>query len=137
MDRSLLLGIVGSLSVFIVICSFILLSQPDFDEQLIVQVNRGIPAEELIPQIDKEAYDMRKDAKKQLDSRIMDRKYWGNGDLDDPHNLRSYVNIYEGDLEAINEYRKTRISFVKREITKEEFLNRARLYKYDMKLIKG
>lgn len=130
MDRSLLLGIIGGLSVFIIICPIILLLQPDFDEQLIVQVNRGVPAEELILQIDNETFYMQKNAKKRLDSKIMDSKYWGNGDLEDPCNFRAYVDQYESDTEAINGYKKIRVSFAKREITEEEFLNSISSYRY-------
>lgn len=129
MDRSLLLGIIGGLSVFIIICSFILLQQPDFDQQLIVQVNRGVPVEKLILQIDEDAFYMQVSAKKRLDSRIMDSRYWGNGDLEDPHNFRAYVDQYEADIGAIRGYKNIRVMFVKREITEGEFLQQASSYK--------
>lgn len=123
LDRGLLLGIVGGLTVFIAICSFILLNPSDFDEQLIMQVDRGVPAHELITQIDEETVHMQIKAKKRLDAVIMDRRFWGNGDLDSPDNYVYYVTDYETEMKLIKEYKNTRIRFAKREITKEEFLN--------------
>lgn len=123
-------------SVFVIICSFILLNPSDFDHQLILQVDHGVSAEVLIPQIDEKAFYMRKNAKHHLDSVIMDRRYWGNGDLANPEDLRAYVDQYRSYLNSIDEYRDIRIKFVKREISKEEFLNSARSTSYFVKLAK-
>lgn len=122
MDRSLFLGITSGVLVFIVACSFILLKPPDFDAQLILQVDRGVPESELIPQIEKESFRMDLKAKKYLYTTIMDRKYWGNGDLADPVEHMSHVDNYESQTRIIKEYKNLRTKFVRGEITKEEFL---------------
>ena len=66
---------------------------------------------------------MQINAKKRLNSAVMDRKFWGNGDLDSPENYEYYMTNYESEMKLIKEYKDIRIRFAKREITKEEFLN--------------
>ena len=113
----------GSLVVFIAISSFILLNHADFDEQLMEQVENGVPAQDLIKEIDEEAYYMQIAAKKRLDSKILDRKYWGNGELDSPLDYSFYVDSYESELKLIKEYKEYRVKYANREITREEFLS--------------
>lgn len=123
LDRSLLLGIICGLVVFIAISSYILLTHADFDEQLIEQVENGVPSQDLINEIDEEAYNMQVAAKKRLDSKILDRKYWGNGELDSPLDYSFYVDSYESELKLIKEYKEYRVKYANREITREEFLS--------------
>ena len=113
----------GSLVVFIAISSFILLNHADFDEQLMEQVENGVPAQDLIKEIDEEAYYMQIAAKKRLDSKILDRKYWGNGELDTPLDYSFYVDSYESELNLIKEYKEYRVKYANGEITREEFLS--------------
>lgn len=123
LDRSLLLKIICGLVVFIAISSYILLNHADFDEQLIEQVENGVPSQDLINEIDEEAYNMQVAAKKRLDSKILDRKYWGNGELDSPLDYSFYVDSYESELKLIKEYKEYRVKYANREITREEFLS--------------
>jgi len=123
LDRSLLLGIICGLVVFIATSSYILLNHADFDEQLIEQVENGVPSQDLINEIDEEAYNMQVAAKKRLDSKILDRKYWGNGELDSPLDYSFYVDSYESELKLIKEYKEYRVKYANREITREEFLS--------------
>lgn len=129
MDRSIYLGIMGGLVVFIAIFSFILLNHADFDEQLMEQVENGVPAQDLIKEIDEEAYYMQIAAKKRLDSKILDRKYWGNGELDTPLDYSFYVDNYQSELNLIKEYKEYRVKYANGEITREEFLSLIQNYR--------
>lgn len=122
LDRGILLGVIGGLIVFISILSFIIYNNSDFDDQLIKKVDNGIPAEKLIPQIDNETEKLKLKAKKRLESYVMDKKYWGTGELASPDDYQRYTLSYENDIKMISEYEKARKKFVKREITKKEFL---------------
>lgn len=119
----------GGLVVFIAIFSFILLNHADFDEQLMEQVENGVPAQDLIKEIDEEAYYMQIAAKKRLDSKILDRKYWGNGELDTPLDYSFYVDNYQSELNLIKEYKEYRVKYANGEITREEFLSLIQNYR--------
>ena len=54
MDKGTLLAIIGSLVVFVIILAVIFYMNSDFDQQLIEEVDKGVPADKLIPQINKE-----------------------------------------------------------------------------------
>lgn len=86
-------------------------------------MDNGVSADELTSQIDKENYYLQLKAKKRLNSIVLDKKNWGNGDLDPPDSYGSYVNDYKSDMNAIKEYKDIQIKFAKREITKEKFLS--------------
>lgn len=122
LERGTLLGLFGGLIVFICILSFIIYSNSDFDSLLIKQVDKGVSAEELIPQIDNETEKMQLNAKRRFKSIIMDRKYWGNGELASTNDYQSYTISYENDMKMISAYENVRKKFAKREITKEQFL---------------
>lgn len=121
LDRGTLLGIVGGSIVFICILSFIIYNNSDFDSLLIKQVDKGVSAEELIPQIDNETEKLKLKAKKRLESYVFDKKYWGNGELASPDDYQRFTQSYENDMKMITEYENARKKFVKREITKEQF----------------
>lgn len=129
MDKRALLGILGGLIVLVIILSFILYGNSDFDSQLIDQVDKGVPAEKLIPQIDKETQNMQTDAKRRFESVVMDRKYWGNGDLASPEDYQYYTTSYTIEMNAISNYDSARKKFARREITKEQFLEEIKVPK--------
>ncbi len=105
-----------------VILCFIIYSHSDFDEQLIHQVDEGVPAEKLVPQINKKTLDMQTNAKRRLVSVVMDKKYWGNGDLASPADYEYYITGYITEMDVILNYDNARKKFARREITKEQFL---------------
>ncbi len=123
MDRGALLGIVSSVAVFIIISSIIIYNHSSFDQKLIDQVEGGVPAEKLIPQIDEETENLKTVAETRLESVVMDRKFWGNGDLASPKEYQAYTLGYEFELRIISDYDTARKKFVRREITESEFLN--------------
>jgi len=122
LERGTLLGVIGGLIVFICIFSYIIYDHSDFDGQLIQQVDNGVPAEKLIPQINEETAKLQTSAKRRLESFIMDKKNWGNGDLVSPKEFSYNIQYYESEMKVISEYDGIRKKFAKREITKEQFL---------------
>jgi hypothetical protein len=117
LNKGAILGVFSGLIVFIVALVFILLVNSDFDQQLINQVNSGIPSEELIPQIDKETQKMNKNAEKRLASKTVQKNLVSQMDA------QSYVQDYKDEMKIISQYENARKKFAKREITKEQFLN--------------
>ncbi len=115
MDRTKLLIIIGGV-VLITILSFVLYDQ----------VEEGVPAEKLIPQIDRETENLKIQAKKRLEKAVMDRKYWGDGDLATSDDYNMYITSYEFEMKIIVDYENARKKFARREITKREFLSEIR-----------
>lgn len=123
MDKGILLGIIGGLAVFIVLVSFIIISNySDFDVQLIKQVDDGVPANELMLQIDKETENLKYKVRKRFESNVMDKKYWGNGNLASTNDYQYYSQNYQNEIKMINEYDNVRKKFAKKEISKDEFI---------------
>ncbi|MEN6592347.1 MAG: hypothetical protein ABFC12_03775 [Methanobacterium sp.] len=135
MDKGVLLGIVGGLSV-LVIFSFIIYGNSDFDVQLINQVNDGEQPSALFAQIDIETQKMQKNAERRYQTVVMDRKNWGNGNLAQPKDYMYYTENYENDLEVIKEMENIRKQYVKKEISKDHFLTSINHYKEYFKLFK-
>jgi hypothetical protein len=129
LGKRALLGILGGLIILVVTLSIILYSDSDFDAQLIDQVDKGVPAEELIVQIDEETLIMQRNAKKRLESVVMDKKYWGNGDLASPTDYQYFTTFYITEMNVISNYDGVRKKFARREITKEQFLQEIKVFK--------
>ena len=134
MDRGLLLGIIGGILIFIISLSFIIYSNSDFDTQLINQVNGGVSANILIPQIDNETEKMIINVDRRYKAVVMDRKYWGNGDLASSEDFQYYSENYENDLKMISGLTEIRKRYARREIDKDEFLQSIDQYKEYFKL---
>jgi hypothetical protein len=88
-----------------------------------------VPAEELIVQIDEETLIMQRNAKKRLESVVMDKKYWGNGDLASPTDYQYFTTFYITEMNVISNYDGVRKKFARREITKEQFLQEIKVFK--------
>ena len=129
MYKGVLLGIIGGLIIFLILLSFIIYSDSDFDEQLINEVNDGDQVNTLLFQIDDETQKMENNANRRYLSVIMDKKYWGNGDLAKPEDYQYYTKNHENDLKRIEELEYLRKQFVKREINQEQFLISISFYK--------
>jgi hypothetical protein len=134
LDRGLLLGIIGGILIFIISLSFIIYSNSDFDTQLINQVNGGVSANILIPQIDNETEKMIINVDRRYKAVVMDRKYWGNGDLASSEDFQYYSENYENDLKMISGLTEIRKRYARREIDKDEFLQSIDQYKEYFKL---
>jgi hypothetical protein len=134
LDKGRILAISCSILIFLILLSFIFYSHSDFDQQLISQVDEGVPAEKLIPQIDKETTELKLKAKKRLESIVMDKKFWGNGTFTPQSDYVDYTENYQKEMELINKYDTTRKAYAKREISKEEFLENITIFKEYFKI---
>jgi hypothetical protein len=134
LDRGLLLGISAGIIIFIISFLFIMYTNSDFDGQLINQVNDGVSADILIIQIDNETQKMTTDVDRRYKAVVLDRKYWGNGDLANSEDFQYYSENYENDLKMISKLAEIRKKYVRGEIDKEEFLNNIEQYKEYFKI---
>lgn len=94
----------------------IMSNNSDFDKQLINQVDNGVPADKLIPQIDQETNKMKLNAQKRLESQTLPKNISKN-------DSESYIHSYKDELRMISIYDDARKKLARREITKEQFLN--------------
>ena len=116
LNKGLILGISGGIIVFIIALMLIMFNNSDFDQQLINQVDNGVPTDKLIPEIDKETEKMKQNAQRRLESNVINKNINKN-------DSESYMQSYKDEMKMISEYDDARKEFAKREITKEQFLN--------------
>lgn len=121
MDRGILLAIIGSILVFLIILAVIIYSHSDFDQQLIEQVNNGVPADKLIPQIDIETERLKYNTLRSYQSNLANKDF-GKGKILSKRDYELYTEKYESEMKMISEFDAARKKFVRREITKEQFL---------------
>jgi F0F1-type ATP synthase alpha subunit len=134
LDRGVLLGIIVSVFIFIFSLFFIIYINSDFDEQLTDQVDNGISADTLILQIDNETQKMTTEVDRRYEIVVMDRKYWGNGDLASSEDFQYYTENHENDLKMISRLAEIRKKYARREIDEEVFLNSIEQYKEYFKM---
>jgi hypothetical protein len=116
LNKGVILGIAGAITVFIFILIIILYIDSDFDQQLIYQVDSGVPADKLIPQIDKETEELQMNALKSYESNVINNNLGGNAS-----NYDYYTQVYQNENKTISEYENTQKEFANREISKEQF----------------
>lgn len=121
LDRGILLSIVGSALFFIIILGFIFYSHSDFDQQLIEQVEKGEPAEKLIPLIDKETEKLKKTANRRYQNNVVPKNF-EKGNISSKIDYQVYLEAYENELKMISKLEEARKKFARRKITKEQFL---------------
>jgi len=126
------LGIIGGLLVFLFILSYTIYLNSNFDQQLINDVDNGVPANKLLPKIDKETDKDELKIKERINSHIMSTKMWGNGSLAVKDDYSQYELIYYNQVKAVLEHEKVREQFAKREISKEQFLIEIKEYNDDL-----
>ncbi|MGZ7134432.1 MAG: hypothetical protein ACXVHY_01005 [Methanobacterium sp.] len=124
LNKGLILGIIGGTTVFLIALLIILNNTFDFDQQLIYQVDSGVPADKLIPQIDKETQKMTSKAKNHL-SEVINKNLNKNDSM-------FYQKNYEAEIKIISQYDDIRKRFARREISKNEFLKEIEIPKYAM-----
>ena len=124
LNKGSIIGAFSGLIVFIIALVFIINVSGDFDQRLIEQVDSGVPADELIPQIDRETKEMNIKAEKRL-SNVINKKL-------DKNDAMSYQSFYEAEIKIISQYANIRKKFARREINKEEFLKEIETPKYAM-----
>jgi hypothetical protein len=115
-NTGLILGISGGLIVFIIALILIIYNFSDFDQQLINQVDSGVPASKLIPQIDQNTEKMKLNAQKRLESQTLYKNI-------NKSDSAPFVQGYNDEMRMIAQYDDARKKFANREINKEQFLS--------------
>ena len=116
LNKGVILGVASAITVFIIILIIIFYFNSDFDQQLIYQVDSGVPADKLIPQIDKETEELQMNALKSYESNVINNNLGGNAS-----NYDYYTQVYQNENKTISEYENTQKEFANREISKEQF----------------
>ena len=132
-DRSLnkgkFLGIVGGLGVFILFLLFLIYPNLDFDQQLINDVDGGVPASQLIPKIEAESQEEQLIAKKDFESHINNPYYWSKPGLASTDDFNYDKRNYEISMNAIKKLEELRKEYALKKIGKEEFVTTSSYYK--------
>jgi hypothetical protein len=130
LNIGVIIGIASAIVVFIIVLIIIFYVNSDFDQQLIYQVNKGVPADKLIPQIDKETEKLQINARRSYESNLINNNMGGNS-----NNYDYYTQMYENEMRIISEYNNTQEKFAERLITKEQFLQDIKNPKEFMKIM--
>ncbi len=131
MNKSTWVGVIGGLCIFIIILWAIFFYNSDFDQELIQSSESGVPCEKLINQIDKESLNQKLTAENHLQSHFADIKYWNNPN-DPEKELTPEIDYYQQQIKAINNCTELRKKYVRKEISKKEFLAQIQQYKIMM-----
>jgi hypothetical protein len=126
----LILGISGGLIVFIIALILIIYNSSDFDQQLINQVDSGVPADKLIPQIDQDTDKMKLNAQRRLESQTVDKNINKNDSA-------PFVQGYNDEMRMIAQYDDARKKFANGDINKEQFLSEIQEPKDFLKMYYG
>jgi hypothetical protein len=126
----LILGISGGTIVFIIALILIFFNNSDFDQQLINQVDSGVPSDKLIPQIDQDTKKMKLNAQKRLESQTVAKNITKSDSA-------PFVQSYNDEMKMINQYDDAHKKFANREINKEQFLNEIKKPKDFLKMYYG
>lgn len=125
-----LAGVFGGLIFFLVILFLMLYPNSDFDNKLVTMVDSGVSADKLIPMIEKKSINENLKAKKHLEGHIMDKKHWYGYNISPESDLNYEITLYKEQIEAISKLKELRKKYAKREISKEEFQEKIRIYKF-------
>jgi hypothetical protein len=134
LNRGVIFGSFGGFIIFLVLFTFISYSSSDFDQSLVDRVGI-VPSDQLILEIDSETLKEDSNAKKRLDSHVMNSNDWGKGDLVTENDYTYNIEIYHKEMGFIAEYDKVRKDFVKGQISKQEFLDDAHSIKEKLNMI--
>lgn len=125
-------GIIGGLVIFLIILFYIIYINSNFDQQLINDVEKGVPSDKLMSKIEKETTKDELKVKKHINSHIMNVNMWGNGNMASKKDYYYYEILYYNQINEILELGKIRKKFAKREISKEQFIIEIEEYKRDL-----
>ena len=67
--------------------------------------------------------------KKNLQSHVLDPDYWSQPNVASEKDFNYYKNRYEEQMQSIVEYQDLRIKFIYGNVSKQEFLEQAKIYK--------
>lgn len=129
MDRGTSIGLAGGISLFLIIILFLMWQNSDFDQSLINSVESGVAPEKLIPAINSEREKQEVRVKKNLQSHVLDPDYWSQPNVASEKDFNYYKNRYEEQMQSIVEYQDLRIKFIYGNVSKQEFLEQAKIYK--------
>jgi len=129
LDRGTSIGLAGGISLFLIIILFLMWQNSDFDQSLINSVESGVAPEKLIPAINSEKEKQEVRVKKNLQSHVLDPGYWSQPNVASEKDFNYYKNRYEEQMQSIVEYQDLRIKFVYGNVSKQEFLEQAKIYK--------
>ena len=107
----------------------------DFDQQLIEEVDKGVPADKLIPQINKETKKLIKNAQSHYQYNVLNKNF-EKGNLASKSDYEAYLAEYENEMNMISKYDAARKKLARREITKEQFLQEIKIPKEFMQIKK-
>lgn len=123
-------GMFGGLIFFLIILFFIIYPNLDFDNKLVTMVDSGVPEDKLIPMIEEKSLNENLSAKKHLEGHLMDKKHWYEYNISPENDLNYEIILYNEQIEAISKLKELREKYAKREISKEEFQEKIRIYKF-------
>lgn len=126
----LILGISGGLIVFIIALVLIIYNNSDFDQQLIYQVDSGVPADKLYPQIDQDTEKMKLNAQRRLESQTVYKNI-------NKSDSAPSVQVYNDEMRMIAQYDDASKKFANRDINKEQFLSEIQKPKDFLKIYYG
>ncbi len=109
---------------------------PDFDEQLIKEVDSGVPANKMIKQIENESQNQKALALNDLKYHINDMQYWSKPNLASENDFRHYIEAYDTQMRTIEEYEKLRKQYINNEVSKDCFHNKAEILKTRLETLK-
>jgi len=131
MSKSRWIGAVGGLCIFIIILWAIFFYNSDFDQELIDSSEAGVPCDKLISKIEQESKNQELEAKSHLEGHFADIRYW-NASNDPEKDLTTDIDFYEQQIKAIKNCEELRKKYIRKEISKEEFLAQIKDYKIMM-----
>jgi len=95
----------------------------DFDHELVSKLEDGTPKELLLPEIEKQSEKEQLAVKKHFKCHIMDITNWDKYNCDFQNDLKYDILVYKTDMSRIKQKEEIRKKFVKKQITKEQFLD--------------
>lgn len=129
MNKGLILGIIGGLTIFIISSTLIIYINSDLDQQLISEVGSGVPVNQMYNQINNATQTQQSIAKGDLDSHVMNPNDWETQKLTTNDDYEYYIQIYDVEMGYISSYNRIRKEYVSGKISKQEFLEESKTIK--------
>lgn len=122
MSKGRIMGISVGILSFIIL--FLILNiNLDFDHKLVNQLEEGTSKEFLLLEIENQTKKEQLAVKKHLKCHIMDINNWDKCNCDFQNDLKYDILVYKTDMSRIKQKEMIRKKFVKKQITKEQFLD--------------
>lgn len=115
--------------LFFILLFLILNTNVDFDHELVNQLDEGVSQAVLMDEIENETRKEELIEKNHLKCHIMDMKYWGDYNCSPENDLKYDIMVYKTSMCRIKEKEELRKKFVRKEISKEQFLKDILIFK--------